>query len=62
MADFSGRRRLRPMVADRQATLIHNQRWPIWATVNPLGSVEQNGSVHVMFLLNFFDELKRRLP
>ena len=30
--------------------------------VNPVDTVEQRSSVHVTFLLNFFDDLRRRLP
>ena len=30
--------------------------------VNPMGTGEQSASVHVTFLLNFFDEIRRRLP
>jgi hypothetical protein len=34
----------------------------VFTTINPVENVEQNSSVHVTFLLNFFDELKRRVP
>jgi len=34
----------------------------VLTSISMVEPVAQNASVHVMLLLNFFDELKRRLP
>ena len=36
------------------------KRFVVFPARDPAG--EEKGSVHVTFLLNFFDELRRRLP
>ena len=32
------------------------------SSINPADAAQQSASVHITMLLNFFDELKRRLP
>jgi len=34
----------------------------VLTSINPVDRVEQSTTVHVTFLLNFFDELKKRVP